>query len=172
MKLNRVYIGVASNVQPAINLVDGIRLMHTWFNIIAVSPVYESLPVGGSPDDPIYLNAVIYIETYTYLELLRKRLKGLERLMGRVRQETSEGLPQGVTLDLDILLFNNETDYSVITPLPHPDLTRYAHAAVPLADLAPDLRHPITGETLAVIAARFRDTPGLKRRDDVILPTA
>jgi 2-amino-4-hydroxy-6-hydroxymethyldihydropteridine diphosphokinase len=125
--------------------------------------------VGGTEEDTRYLNAVIYVETYTYLDLLRKRLRGLEYQMGRVRSGDTGAKTGAVTLDLDVLLFNNEVDRSLHEPLPHPDILTYAHACVPLADIAPELRHPVTGDTLETIAARFRDTPGLKQRDDVTI---
>jgi 2-amino-4-hydroxy-6-hydroxymethyldihydropteridine diphosphokinase len=169
MKLNRVYIGIGSNIAAEENLTAGIQLMREWMNVLQISPVYESIPVGGAETDPRYLNVVIYVETYTYLDLLRKRLRGLEYKMGRVRGTNEGEKPKAVTLDLDVLLFNNEVDRSVVEPLPHPDIMNYAHASIPLADLAPDMQHPVTGETLDTIAKRFRDTPGFKRREDVVI---
>lgn len=167
MKLNRVYIAAGSNVEPEKNLPAGIHLLKTWFNVIAVSPLYESRPVDGGPDDPPFLNAVMYLETYVFLDLFRKRLRMIERRMGRVRYDAEGNKSKAVTFDLDVLLFNDEINRSVYEPLPHPAVLKYAHVVVPLADIAPDKRHPLTGETFAEIAARFRDTPGLRVRRDI-----
>jgi 2-amino-4-hydroxy-6-hydroxymethyldihydropteridine diphosphokinase len=167
MRLNSVYIAAGSNAEPEKNLTAGIRLLKTWFNVIAVSPIYESEPVDGTPDEPHYLNAVIQLETYVFLDLLRKRLRMIEGRMGRVRVDRDGNKSKVVTLDMDVLLFNNETSRSMIEPLPHPDIVNYAYAALPLADLSPVKRHPITGETFTEIAARFRDAPTIKVRGDL-----
>jgi 2-amino-4-hydroxy-6-hydroxymethyldihydropteridine diphosphokinase len=167
MRLNNVYIAAGSNVEPEKNLPAGIRLLKTWFNVIAISPIYESEPVDGMPDEPRYLNAVIQIETYVFLDLFRKRLRMIEGRMGRVRYDRDGNESKLVTLDLDVLLFNNETSRSMFEPLPHPDITNHAHVAVPLADISPTKRHPVTGETFSEIAARFRDSSALKVRGDL-----
>lgn len=166
-KLNHVYILAGSNHEPEKNLRAGIQLLGDYFNIVAVSPVYQTNAVGGTDDDPHYLNAAVYIETFVILDFLRRRLRQIETHAGRVRFDAEGNKSKIVILDLDILLFNNEVSQSIVAPLPHPDILKYAHAIVPLADIAPDFVHPTTGKKLKETALSFKDTPGLKQRDDI-----
>lgn len=166
-KLNHVYILAGSNHEAEKNLISGVKLLGEYYNIVTVSPVYETLAAGGSAEEPHYLNIALYIETFVILEFMRRRLRQIETSMGRVRFDADGNKAKVVTLDLDILLFNEEISQSPVAPLPHPDILKYAHASIPLADIAPDLQHPVTGKTLKTIAAAFRETPGLKRRDDI-----
>lgn len=166
-KLNHVYILAGSNHEAEKNLIAGVKSLGDYYNIVAVSPVYEKLAVGGSDDEPHYLNVALYIETFVILEFMRRRLRQIEAHTGRVRLDADGNKAKIVTLDLDILLFNAEISQSPVAPLPHPDILNYAHAIIPLADIAPDLEHPVTGKTLKTLAAAFQATPGLKRRDDI-----
>lgn len=166
-KLNHVYILAGSNHEPEQNLHKGIKLLGDYFNIITVSPIYETIAVGGSDDDPHYLNAAVYIETFVILDFVRRRIRQIETHAGRVRFDSEGNKSKIVTLDLDVLLFNNEVSHSIVAPLPHPDILKYPHAIIPLADIAPDLEHPVTGKTMKEIANLFKDTPGIKRREDI-----
>lgn len=163
MRLNHVYILIGSNVEPERNIPRTLEVLKQWFNITAISPTYESSPVGGEPGDAPYWNVAIQVETYTILLLLRRNLRGLEHQLGRRRFDLEGERIKDVVIDLDILLYNNEVNRSVIEPLPHPDLLEQAYAAVPLADLAPHLPHPVTGEPIGEIAQRLRENTNLRR---------
>ncbi len=167
-KLNDVYILAGSNHEPEKNLQLGVKILGEYFNIVTVSPVYETLAVGGSADDPHYLNAAIFIETFVILEFLQRRLRQIEATCGRVRFDADGNKSKIVTLDLDILLFNHEVSQSIVAPLPHPDILNHAHAIIPLADIAPDFIHPVTKKKMKEIATHFQNKPGLKRRDDIL----
>jgi 2-amino-4-hydroxy-6-hydroxymethyldihydropteridine diphosphokinase len=162
MRLNHVYILIGSNFEPQRNVLRALETLKQWFNVLAVSPIYESPPVGGAEGDPSYWNMAVHVETYTILMLLYRKLRTIEHQLGRQRFDLEGERLKTVTVDLDILLFNNEVNRSVIEPLPHPDLER-AYAAVPLADIAPQLPHPVTGETISEIAARLREGAGLRQ---------
>ncbi len=92
----------------------------------------------------------------------------MEHLLGRVRS-SDPNAPR--TIDVDISLFNDEVLTLGKRRIPDPEILLYPHIAVPLADVAPDYRHPETGETLADIAARMiaSSEQHLVRRDDVAL---
>jgi 2-amino-4-hydroxy-6-hydroxymethyldihydropteridine diphosphokinase len=165
MRLNHVYILIGSNVEPQRNIPRALEVLKQWFNITAISPIYESAAVGGGPDDAPYWNMAIQVESYTILLLLRRNLRGLEHQLGRRRFDLEGERIKAVTVDLDILLYNNEVNRSVIEPLPHPDLLEHAYAAVPLADLAPHVPHPVTGEPMGEIARRLREGANLRRID-------
>jgi 2-amino-4-hydroxy-6-hydroxymethyldihydropteridine diphosphokinase len=165
MRLNHVYILIGSNVEPERNIPRTLEVLKQWFNIVAVSPIYESAAVGGAPGDAPYWNMAIQVESYTILLLLRRNLRALEHQLGRRRFDLEGERIKAVAVDLDILLYNNEVNRSVIEPLPHPDLLEHAYAAIPLADLAPHLPHPVTGEPIGEIAQRLRKGANLRRID-------
>jgi 2-amino-4-hydroxy-6-hydroxymethyldihydropteridine diphosphokinase len=72
------------------------------------------------------------------------------------------------TIDLDISLFNDQVFDVGQRHIPDPEICKYPHIAVPLANLAPDQRHPETGQTLGQIA-RGLPASGLVRRTDIVL---
>jgi 2-amino-4-hydroxy-6-hydroxymethyldihydropteridine diphosphokinase len=110
--------------------------------ILQVSPWYRTAPVPAS-DQPWYVNAVAEVATDLSADQLLAELHGVEDLFGRLR-----GVPNAARLiDLDLLDFRGEI--AAGGPgraiLPHPRLGQRAFVLRPLADLAPDWRHPVTG---------------------------
>jgi 2-amino-4-hydroxy-6-hydroxymethyldihydropteridine diphosphokinase len=118
---------------------------------LRLSPVYETSPVD-SPDQPFFLNQVIETETdLTPLQYL-SRTQEIERDLGRVRTT-----PKGPrTIDIDILIFDTRLIQTARLEVPHPRLHERRFVLVPLADLAPELCHPVSRRTvremLAVLA--------------------
>jgi 2-amino-4-hydroxy-6-hydroxymethyldihydropteridine diphosphokinase len=136
--------------------------------VLAVSAVYETAPVGN-PDDPAFFNAAVALETgMPPIELKEQVLAGIEQQLGRQRS-VDPNAPR--TIDVDISLYDDAILDLGKRRIPDPEIVRYPHIVVPLADLAPDYRHPETGETLAQIAARVTAAAGqpLLRRDDISL---
>jgi 2-amino-4-hydroxy-6-hydroxymethyldihydropteridine diphosphokinase len=163
--LNRVYIALGSNIESEHNMREALRRLSRRSALIAVSPVYETAPVGEI-DQPNFLNAAALIETpLTATALKHQVLHAIEQELGRVRT-ADKNAPR--TIDLDIALFNDDVLEIGHRHIPDPDLLRYPHIAVPLADLAPGYRHPETGQTLAEIAEGL-PVAGLVRRADIAL---
>ncbi len=122
--------------------------------VCAVSPLYETEP-WGVVAQPRFLNAACAIETDQAPQALLEILKHIESELGRV--PTIRNGPR--VIDLDILLYD---DLCLTTPrltIPHPGLLRRATALVPLADIAPGMRHPCSGRTIAEHLARLGPTP-------------
>ncbi len=120
-------------------------------HILAHSPVYETAPWGYT-DQPDFLNQVIKAETTLPPEELLATLKSVETTLGRT--PTIRYGPR--MIDLDILLYD---DLVIETPqltLPHPRLTERAFVLFPLADLDPDLRHPVSGLTVRQLRDRVK----------------
>ena len=120
------------------------------------SKVYETAPVGGPEQGP-FLNAVLAVESDLRPDELLRLLQGIEARFQR-RRAVRFG-PR--TLDLDILAYGDEV---VVTPgleIPHPRLHERRFVLVPLADVAPDWRHPVrhqtTLEMLAALPAQAGD---------------
>ncbi len=159
--MNKACIGIGSNHNAEDNLRACLPLLAQQVEVIAVSPVYQSRAAGGGQD---YLNAVVVIETeLDPVSLKENILVEIETQLGRVR-----GQPE-VSLDLDILLFNSEQYDFGKRQIPDPAIYTQAFVAIPLADVAPDFVHPVGGETLRDIAAKFPLLGGMTVRDDVSL---
>lgn len=165
---NEVFISLGSNIDPEANLPAAVQLLRRLGDVTAVSTVYETLPVGYS-DQPNFLNAAVLLETERSLsEMLEIAVPDIERTLHRVRDPARLDGPR--TIDLDVLLFNDLIIRTGRHDLPDPDIFRYAFVAVPLAELDPERLHPVTGEKLGEIAARFPIGNGdMRPRRDVSL---
>jgi len=97
-------------------------------------------------------------------EALRAELRRIEAELGRVRT-SDKYAPR--TIDLDLSLFGDQIYRAPGSQIPDPEITRLAHLAIPLADLAPEYRHPELGESLAEIAGRLRAGSKLVLRADL-----
>jgi 2-amino-4-hydroxy-6-hydroxymethyldihydropteridine diphosphokinase len=107
--------------------------------LIAVSPIYETAPVECPPGSPAFLNAAVLVETDLTPEELFTRLLTIERQLGRCRGERNA--PR--TIDLDLLFYDQLVLQTAELTLPHPRLAERAFVLVPLADIAPDWKHPL-----------------------------
>jgi dihydroneopterin aldolase/2-amino-4-hydroxy-6-hydroxymethyldihydropteridine diphosphokinase len=130
---HRVFISLGSNIDSEHNLQEAVRRLASRCRLLAVSPVYETAPVGQT-DQPNFLNAAALVETdLTAAELKTEVLQAIERELGRVRT-VDKNAPR--TIDLDISLFDDQVLDVGQRHIPDPDILKYPHIAVPLADLA------------------------------------
>jgi 2-amino-4-hydroxy-6-hydroxymethyldihydropteridine diphosphokinase len=139
-----VFIGLGSNLGERLaNLEAAVRSLPPAVQLRRRSPVYETAP-WGFQEQPDFLNQVVQAETHlSPLELLT-HLKSIEATLGRV--PTFRNGPR--TIDLDILLYDRLVLELPDLTLPHPRLSERAFVLYPLADLAPDLRHPASGKSV------------------------
>lgn len=159
--MNTIYLSIGSNTEPEVNLKHMVRLLRNRLKVTAVSPVYASGDAGGG--ETVYLNAALRLETTLDPEALK--VGYLQVIEDRLDRESSGVF---VTADMDIVLVNDAVLTYMGRQIPDPGVTQHAFVALPLADIAPDYVHPVTGETLAQIAAKFAGAP-ITRRDDVVL---
>lgn len=144
-----VFIALGSNLGNRLkNLKVAVSLLTPAVRPVACSPVYET-PPWGYLDQPKFLNQVLRAETDLSPEELLDHLKGIEKRLGR--QETFRFGPRKV--DLDILFYDNLVFESTRLKIPHPRLSGRAFVLLPLAQLAPDLRHPVEGSTVREMLA-------------------
>jgi 2-amino-4-hydroxy-6-hydroxymethyldihydropteridine diphosphokinase len=115
----------------------------------AMSRWYETAPVPIS-DQPWYVNGVARIRTMLEPSPLLTRLHEIEAAFGRVRTKVNAAR----AIDLDLLAYGDriEADWPV---LPHPRLQERAFVLLPLRDVAPNWRHPVTGEDIGTMLARI-----------------
>ncbi|MEE8423405.1 MAG: 2-amino-4-hydroxy-6-hydroxymethyldihydropteridine diphosphokinase [Thermodesulfobacteriota bacterium] len=164
--MNLAYISIGSNIDKQANITACLKKLRNLCAVKEVSSVYETRPVGNK-DQESFFNAALILETpLKPVKLKFTVLDAVEKELGRRRTEDKDA-PR--TIDLDISLFNQWTLTLGKRKIPDPEILQYPHIAIPLAEIAPDYVHPITGETLTQIAARFEKTKGVKRRDDISL---
>jgi len=156
--MTRTYLGLGSNLgDRQRNLSEALEaLRERGIRVLATSPVYETEPWGVA-DQPRYLNAACAVGTCLPPIELLDALKRIEKQMGRVRSVRYGPRP----IDLDILLYG---DLLLNTPrlcIPHAGMLERASVLVPLADIAPDQRHPVTHLTIAQHLALLGGAPGI-----------
>ncbi len=120
--------------------------------VIQESSIYETAPWGNA-GQPAFLNRVILIETNLEPETLLKKIKSVEKMMGRKRIE--KWGPR--IIDIDILLMGDLIYRSGSLSVPHPQMPNRRFTLVPLAEIAPDFIHPEFDLTIKVLLSRCRD---------------
>ena len=146
MKLIKAAIALGSNlgdslatIQSAITTLDRTP----GISVKSHSSFYQTAPVG--PPQPDYINACGILEVELEAQQLLEVLLEIEAKFGRQRRE--KWGPR--TLDLDLLLYDNLILETPPLVLPHPGMIARAFVLVPLAEIAPDWVHPVTGSTIA-----------------------
>lgn len=145
-----VYVSAGSNVAPAENLRLACRELRKHFGALDVSSVYRNPAAGFVGDD--FLNLVLRFRSAEPPAAIIAELERLHKLAGRVRGPDPFS---SRTLDLDLLLYGNVVLPEQAIRVPREDIRKYAFVLGPLAELAPQLRHPQSGETMAELWAAF-----------------
>jgi 2-amino-4-hydroxy-6-hydroxymethyldihydropteridine diphosphokinase len=126
--------------------------------IIKSSLLYETA-AWGKTDQPPFLNQALEIETELNAKQLMRRILKIEKMMGRERNEKYG--PR--TIDIDILLFNEEQyDYPFLK-IPHPEMQNRRFALIPLAEIAAGLQHPVLKKTISQLLKECPDKLEVKK---------
>ena len=139
-----VYLGLGSNRDPGRHIAAGFQALRETFGKVDCSPVYVSPAVGFAGAD--FLNAAARISTDWSVGHLKAWLTALENAHGRDRSQPKFS---DRSLDIDILLHGSKAGLYDGLVLPRAEIIEHAHVLKPLADIAPDLVHPVTGQTIA-----------------------
>lgn len=152
---HHVYIAIGSNLgNKKENYLEALariaNLLKT--RIIKESSVYESEPLGDSKER--YVNGVIEIETEFRPEMLLKKLKNIERAMGRKKVRKRWGAR---IIDLDILLYDTAVLNKKNLKIPHPEMHARKFVLVPLSEVAPQVVHPVLQATISELLVTLKD---------------
>jgi 2-amino-4-hydroxy-6-hydroxymethyldihydropteridine diphosphokinase len=154
-----VYLSLGSNLgQRRELLLAAIERLRSVGRVVSVSSFYETQPMEVT-DQPWFLNCAVAIETNYLPEQLLKEILAIERDMGRER--TRKKGPRKI--DIDILLFGDGVVESPQLAIPHPSMHGRRFVLEPLAEIAPDARHPSLKKTVRELLAELRDTQVVRR---------
>ncbi len=157
-----IWIGLGSNLgDRMVNLAAGLEGLSESADILQTSFVYETEPWGRT-DQPPFLNAVCSLVTEVdnplrFLDILQQ----IEERAGR-RQESGRWGPR--ILDLDILMWGQAEFRRERLTIPHPEMAGRRFILEPLAELAPDLYHPVAGYTIGELLALCQDETEVRRK--------
>jgi 2-amino-4-hydroxy-6-hydroxymethyldihydropteridine diphosphokinase len=147
--MHNAWLLLGSNIDPAHNLPRAAQCIAERTTLKAFSSVWQSPPADQS-DQADYWNAALLVETeYSPDELLRCVIQPIEIDFGRERTE-NKSAPRSI--DIDLMLFDSIVGTYAGKQLPHPDILLQAYAAVPLAEISPDMLHPTLGLSMREIA--------------------
>lgn len=155
MAKNRIYLSVASNIEPEANIFQAMVNLTQNCQIIALSRCFvtDAIPAPDQPptkDLPYYINCVALLETHHEAEPFKfEVLRPLETQLGRIRT-ADKYAPRPI--DLDILLFNNAVTEQENLTIPDPDIKKRWFLAQGILDITPEIRWPKTEEYLQAIA--------------------
>lgn len=162
---NRLVLALGSNLGDRLGTlqraVDALAAT-PGLDVMAVSPVYETVPVGG-PEQPDYLNAVVVAETSQAAGDILRRAQAIEAASQR-RRDVRWG-PR--TLDIDVIVYGDQMSDDPALTLPHPRAHERAFVLAPWRDADPGAELPGHGRVAGLLAALPRH--GVRRRDDVVL---
>ncbi len=154
--MNDAYIFIGSNVEREKNFLGAFSYLRALGDIVAASPVYDTLALG-SDDAPRFYNGAVWLKTKLSPHALRNELRATEHAMGRVRT-ADKNAPRPI--DLDLVLYGEATLDDGELILPAPEIFERPFMARALAHLNPDYVIPPDGPTLAELACRLRGKPG------------
>lgn len=152
--MNKAYLLIGGNkgdrlkiLQQAVRAIDSRA-----GKVLEESPVYETA-AWGKTDQDAFLNQALLIDTPYSPETLLEKILQIETEMGRVRQEKYG--PR--TIDIDILLYNDRHLETAALTIPHPELANRRFALIPLAALAPQLKHPVLHDSIQSLLKHCKD---------------
>ncbi len=154
----KLYLGLGSNLgDRKKNITDATMICAALVGTLeSLSSLYETEPWGFSTPNK-FMNAAICLETDKSPELCLAMLKGIEREMGRV-YSCNTGYEDRI-IDIDILLYDDLILQTETLTIPHPRMEERDFVLRPLAEIAPELKHPVRGDSIEKILLYLQKYP-------------
>ena len=157
--MSTAFVSVGSNVDRERNIARALDLLRARFGDLQISSVYETDPVGFEGDP--FFNLVVAFESAAEPRAIVSALHEIECLCGRKREDKRFG-PR--TMDLDLLMVGERVIREDDIVLPRDEISSQAFVLCPLAEIAGERRHPLSGDTLASMWARIEDSADRPRK--------
>src|SRR5215472_1181924 len=153
------YLSLGSNLgNREQNLRDAIRRLESVGTVRSVSSIYETEPVEFT-DQPMFLNCAVALETSASPDQLMVQLLEMEKAMGRLRIQKKG--PR--IIDLDLLLFGDQVVSTPAVTIPHPAMHQRHFVLEPLAEIAPETKHPMLKKTAQELLEELPPGPAVCR---------
>lgn len=148
----RIFVSIGSNIDKEKNINTAIHELDDSYGPLTLSRVYESRAVGFAGEN--FYNLVAGFHTDASIRDVLHRLASIEKQCGRHRSGKNHA-PR--TLDIDLLLYGNLSRHDENIDVPRHEINEYAFVLFPLAEIAPEVKHPDTGITFAQMWRDFYD---------------
>ncbi|MGZ5055223.1 MAG: 2-amino-4-hydroxy-6-hydroxymethyldihydropteridine diphosphokinase [Methylobacter sp.] len=156
--MTRGYISIGSNIDKDKHIPASLSALEQVFNELTVSSIYESEPVGFTGD--VFYNLVVGFDSDLEVKAVAKQLRQIELDNGRTPESRKFAAR---TLDLDLILYGDLIVNDGRLQIPRDEIEHYAFVLEPLAEIAPNLKHPISHISYAELWDKF-DKTGLKQK--------
>jgi 2-amino-4-hydroxy-6-hydroxymethyldihydropteridine diphosphokinase len=154
------YLSLGSNLgNREDNLDMALKLLSQRMRLGKVSSIYDTEPIGNTAQ-PRFLNLACEVFTHLSPEGLLALAKGIEGKMGR---RGKSGQPR--TIDIDILLYGDKVIETPDLTIPHPAMAERSFVLVPLAEIAPDLLHPVARKKIKEMRDAIKEKQGVLKLD-------
>ena len=148
--MTEVYVAAGSNIDPVNHLRRALDELRRIYPRLTVSPAYRNKAVGFEGED--FINLVVGFSTQQPVARVREQLQRIETLCGRPAA-SPKWAPR--SMDLDILLYGDMVSNEPGLVIPRPDLLRRPYMLKPMADIAPDVEHPLAKKTMRELWESF-----------------
>ncbi|MCX7097066.1 MAG: 2-amino-4-hydroxy-6-hydroxymethyldihydropteridine diphosphokinase [Methylococcales bacterium] len=148
--MSQGYISIGSNIDKDKHIPASLQALEQQFGKLICSSVYESEPVGFTGD--VFYNLVVGFNSGLSVKAVAKQLRQIELDNGRTRDSQKFSAR---TLDLDLLLYDALVVNDGRLQIPRDEIERYAFVLEPLAEIAPDLKHPVSQQSYTELWEKF-----------------
>jgi len=159
-KMNKTYLLLGSNIEKPVKQLSRARasIRKEVGNICRESSIYQTA-AWGKTDQPDFLNQVLIVETQQSAEECLQTILGIEEKMGRIR--TIKNAPR--VIDIDILYYNKQVIQQVNLVVPHPALADRKFVLIPLNEIAPAFKHPVSKKNNHQLLLECQDPLNVKK---------